>query len=208
MPSVTAVIRTLTFLPTSFAASATMHVDAVELRDARARVVQAELAELHLELLPDVDRQLGRDLLERALVEHPEVVEVHVLLADEEEAALGRLLELAQPLASGADDQRGDRALTSTLNAFEREPGVTSARSRRSMSTAAVCSETTMPSPPQVGHFLVITSRGPSVTFWRVISTRPSGEISTTYVFVRSRSSSVAQRLLDLLPGSSGSPCR
>ena len=26
----------------------------------------------------------------------------------------------------------------------------------------------------------VITSRGPSVTFWRVISTRPSGEISTT----------------------------
>ncbi len=34
-------------------------------------------------------------------------------------------------------------------------------------------------------------SRGPSVTFCRVISTRPSGEISTTYVFVRSRSSSV-----------------
>jgi len=33
-------------------------------------------------------------------------------------------------------------------------------------------------------------SRGPSVTFCRVISTRPSGEISTTYVFVRSRSSS------------------
>ena len=48
-----------------------------------------------------------------------------------------------------------------------------------------------MPSPPQVGHFFVISSRGPSVTFWRVISTRPSGEISTTYVFVRSRSSSV-----------------
>ena len=36
-----------------------------------------------------------------------------------------------------------------------------------------------------------MTSRGPSVTFCRVISTRPSGEISTTYVFVRSRSSSV-----------------
>ena len=38
---------------------------------------------------------------------------------------------------------------------------------------------------------MVRISRGPSVTFWRVISTRPSGEISTTYVFVRSRSSSV-----------------
>ena len=48
-----------------------------------------------------------------------------------------------------------------------------------------------MPSPSQVGHFFVRISRGPSVTFWRVISTRPSGEISTTYVFVRSRSSSV-----------------
>src|SRR5947208_2867419 len=48
-----------------------------------------------------------------------------------------------------------------------------------------------MPSPPHVGHFMVMTSRGPSVTFWRVISTSPSGEISTTYVFVRSRSSSV-----------------
>ena len=47
-----------------------------------------------------------------------------------------------------------------------------------------------MPSPSQVGQRRVRISRGPSVTFWRVISTRPSGEISTTYVFVRSRSSS------------------
>ena len=54
-----------------------------------------------------------------------------------------------------------------------------------------MASETTIPSPAQVGHLRVITSRGPSVTFCRVISTRPSGEISTTYVFVRSRSSSV-----------------
>ena len=48
-----------------------------------------------------------------------------------------------------------------------------------------------MPSPPHVGHLRVRISRGPSVTFCRVISTSPSGEISTTYVFVRSRSSSV-----------------
>ena len=82
------------------------------------------------------------------------------------------------------------RALTSTRNAWAREPAA-SARSRRSTSIAAVASETTMPSPSQVGHFLVRISRGPSVTFWRVISTRPSGEISTTYVFVRSRSSSL-----------------
>ena len=47
-------------------------------------------------------------------------------------------------------------------------------------STAADVSERTIPSPAQVGHFFVKISRGPSVTFWRVISTRPSGEISTT----------------------------
>ena len=34
-------------------------------------------------------------------------------------------------------------------------------------------------------------SRTPSVTFWRVISTRPSGEISTMKVFVRSSSSAL-----------------
>ena len=102
------------------------------------------------------------------------------VLADEEEAALRRLLELAQPRAAGADDSAATFAFTSTLNAFAREPGVTSARSLRSISTAAVRSETTIPSPPQVGHLRVITSRGPSVTFCRVISTRPSGEISTT----------------------------
>ena len=45
---------------------------------------------------------------------------------------------------------------------------------------AADCSEITTPSPPQVGHLRVRISRGPSVTFCLVISTRPSGEISTT----------------------------
>ena len=38
-------------------------------------------------------------------------------------------------------------------------------------------------------------SRTPSVTFWRVISTRPSGEISTTKVFVRSSSSALRSTL-------------
>ncbi len=77
-----------------------------------------------------------------------------------------------------------------TLNAFVRGALAASARSRRSASTAAEVSESRTPSPPQVVHLRVRISRGPSVTFWRVISTRPSGEISTTYVFVRSRSSS------------------
>src|SRR5918995_236135 len=44
------------------------------------------------------------------------------------------------------------------------------------------------PSPPHTGQVLVMISRTPSVTFWRVISTSPSGEISTTKVFVRSSS--------------------
>ena len=38
-------------------------------------------------------------------------------------------------------------------------------------------------------------SRAPSVTFWRVISTSPSGEISTTNVFVRSSSSALRSDL-------------
>ena len=65
-----------------------------------------------------------------------------------------------------------------------------SRRSRRSASTAIVCSERTTPSPPHVGQVRVRISRTPAVTFWRVISTSPSGEISTRYVFVRSFSSS------------------
>ncbi len=65
-----------------------------------------------------------------------------------------------------------------------------SLRSLRSASTPIVSIESTRPSPPHVGQIEVSSSRTPSVTFWRVISTRPSGEISTRYVFVRSFPSS------------------
>ena len=61
----------------------------------------------------------------------------------------------------------------------------------RAVSIAIVSSERTTPSPLQIGHGLVMISRTPSVTFWRVISTRPSGEISTTNVLVRSSSSAL-----------------
>ena len=54
---------------------------------------------------------------------------------------------------------------------------------------AIVSSDFTTPSPSHTGQVLVMISRTPSVTFWRVISTSPSGEISTTKVFVRSSSS-------------------
>ena len=53
-------------------------------------------------------------------------------------------------------------------------------RSLRSPSSATVSAERTTPSPSQVGQGAVRISRTPSVTFWRVISTRPSGETSTT----------------------------
>ena len=49
-------------------------------------------------------------------------------------------------------------------------------RSRRSKSIAIVSSERIAPSPWQVGHSRDMISRSPSVTFWRVISTRPSLE--------------------------------
>src|SRR5581483_4639116 len=77
-------------------------VDVADLAGARLRVVQADLAELQLDLLADLDRELRRDLLERALLEHDEVVEVRTLLADKEEPAAGRVFELAEPRAGGA----------------------------------------------------------------------------------------------------------
>ena len=61
----------------------------------------------------------------------------------------------------------------------------------RSTSIAIVSSERINPSPLQVGQVLFMISRTPSETFWRVISTSPSGEISTTWVRVRSWSSAL-----------------
>ena len=59
------------------------------------------------------------------------------------------------------------------------EEAWTSFRSLRSASTAIVSCDSTRPSPPHVGQIDVSVSRTPSVVFWRVISTRPSGEMST-----------------------------
>ena len=56
---------------------------------------------------------------------------------------------------------------------------------------AIVSSERMTPSPSQVGQGREMISRTPSVTFWRVISTRPSLEISAVNVFVRSSSREV-----------------
>ena len=139
-----------------------------------------DLDELDLDLGAFGDRRLGLQVDELALREDRRVVGVDALLRHEEEPLLGRLLDLARaacrPRPSRSDAVLG---LTSTRNACAREPAA-SARRRRSTSSAAEASERTMPSPAQVGHFFVRISRGPSVTFWRVISTRPSGEISTT----------------------------
>ena len=69
---------------------------------------------------------------------------------------------------------------TRIRNEGESGRSATRSRSQRSTSIATVSSESTTPSPSQVGQGLVRISRTPSVTFWRVISTSPSGEISTT----------------------------
>ena len=81
------------------------------------------------------------------------MVEMPSRLAEEEEPPLRDRLELAQPPRAGADERARDRVGELDLKACEREPGVTSARSRRSTSIAADASETTIPSPPHVGHF-------------------------------------------------------
>jgi len=70
--------------------------------------------------------------------------------------------------------------LTRIRNAGALGRSAARSRSQRSTSIATVSSESTTPSPSQTGQRLVMISRTPSVTFWRVISTSPSGEISTT----------------------------
>ena len=178
-------------------------VAAVELADARGRVVEPDLDELELDRRALLGDRRGRaERVELALRDDLEVVEMDV--AVRRPPARGRSDAEPPPraprvaLPPGPRAERSTRGWTATLNAWTREPFAI-ARSLRSISSACVASETTTPSPAQTGQRFVRISRGPSVTFWRVISTRPSGEISTTYVFVRSRSSSRAQRLLDRL---------
>src|SRR5581483_1361808 len=83
-------------------------VDVADLADSCVWVVQAHLAELHVDLLADVDAERRSNFLERPLVEHAEVVEVLVFLRDEEEAAFRRLLELAQSRPARADEEPRD----------------------------------------------------------------------------------------------------
>ena len=107
-PSVTATMRTLSFLPTSLRGVGDDDLVALHLPNARPSVVEADLAELQLELLADLDRRVGRELLDRALLEQTHVVEVDVLDPDEEEPALGQLLELLETRAVGPDEQADD----------------------------------------------------------------------------------------------------
>ena len=130
-----------------------------------------------------------------------------------ERQALGALKWKILPVsASSACSTRAPSpvncALTRGLHPDEERLGARAARATRSRagwrsnSIAIVSSDLTTPSPSHVGHGRDMISRTPSVTFWRVISTRPSLEISAVKVFVRSSSSalrsvlSTASRLL------------
>ena len=157
-------------------------VEAVELGDAGGRVVEADLDELDLE--------------RRALRDRGRGVSVSSLPCPSTSkwsrwtwpfASAGTRKNLRRAAAStsasrlrpGPASSARTRGWTATRNAWTREP-LASPRSLRSISSAWVASDTTKPSPPHTAHFVVRISRGPSVTFWRVISTSPSGEISTT----------------------------
>src|SRR5207248_3898671 len=99
-------------------------VEAVELPDACAPVVQPDLAEAQLDLGTLLDRCFDGELVPLALREHDEVVDVRALLADEVEAPPRLGLELRQALGAGADEQR--RHLARDLDAIR-----LCARSRR-----------------------------------------------------------------------------
>jgi hypothetical protein len=165
-------------LPTSFAAFGDDDVVAVELRNGSLRIVQSDFHRLQLEGRSFRERRVRCNCLDfparargSGRDERPP--------SHEEEAPARSLLDLLQRDAPDPISSEATLAFTSTRYACTREPRA-SARSLRSRSMAADCSEMTTPSPPHVGHLRVRISRGPSVTFCRVISTRPSGEISTT----------------------------
>ena len=71
-------------------------VEALDLGDTRIGIVEADLDELDLGLVTFADRRRRRQLVALAFLEHDEVVEVRVFLADEVEAASRLLLELDQ----------------------------------------------------------------------------------------------------------------
>ena len=107
-----------------------------------------------------LDGRLRRDRLELPLLEHEEVVGRNRLARDEVEAPSRGCLDVRQARCARPDQSAATSGLTSTRNACARAP-CASSRRLRSISMAAVCSEITMPSPPQVGHLRVRISRGP-----------------------------------------------
>jgi len=135
-------------------------VHAVDLADARGGVVQAEFDELHLDF-----GALGRpgwlQIDELALGQHLEVVRVNVPVGgrDEEEATFRRLLDRRQPRAARPASSERIRGCTAMRYACTREADDPRSRSFRSIAIATVVSETTIPSPSQIGHFRVRISR-------------------------------------------------
>ena len=81
-------------------------LESLDLADAGRGVVEADLAELQLELLAHLDRRGRGELLDGALLEHAHVVEMDVVDPDEEEPPLRDLLELLEPRAVGRRSAR------------------------------------------------------------------------------------------------------
>ena len=200
--------RTWTFLPTSFGGVGDDDVVAVDLADARMRVVEADLAELQLELLADLDRRAGRQLLDRALLEHAEVVEMDVLDPDEEEAPLRQLLELAQPRAAGPDEQRRDLRVHLDLERLRARAG----RDERAQLALDLDRGRRLGDDDPVagagralaGHHLARAVGDVLARHLDEAERRDLDDVGLRPVALEL----LAQRLLDLRRGSSGSPCR
>src|SRR5262249_62123185 len=76
--------------------------------DPGGRVVEPDLAERDLNPRALLDRRRRRQVVALPLLEHEEVIQVRVVLADEIEAPARLLLELDQPGCSRADQERRD----------------------------------------------------------------------------------------------------
>jgi len=80
----------------------------IETNDVNALETLNPLRKLEPDLGALLDRRLGRDVDEFAFLAHLEVVDRHARLALEEEAALGKGLDLGQASRAGADQVRND----------------------------------------------------------------------------------------------------
>ena len=198
---------TFTFLPTSFAASATQTSRPSSLptpASGSCRPTSTSWTSTRRSLF---DRRVWRELLALPLAEHDEVVEMLVLLRRQIEAAPRLLLELDQPRCTRPDQDRRDLggdldavSLMTRARGKRAEPALDLDGGRRLRDDDSV----TAARRALLRHHLARTVGDVLPRHLDEPERRDLDDVGLRPVALQLR----PQRLLDSRPGSSGSPCR